>query len=206
MKSKIEHDYRYHDSLKLFQGDILRDVNIVVEYDDEDNLFEMPYIVIMSQDCDLNQDFNSYRRYIEYGKELELLNINFDNFDKNRVDDLRKVYDKILPSVLVCPAFPAKQLRKGIHLKNHNNFIIQHISRRDWKKVEKNEVSRYHYLKSFSDFQVPELVIDFKRYYTLPTHYVYSIFEESYVASLNELYRERLAQRFVNYLSRIGLP
>ena len=78
MKSKIENDYRYHDSLKLFQGDILRDVNIIVEYNDiGDNEFKMPYIVILSQDCDLNQDFNSYNKYVKYNDELDLININF---------------------------------------------------------------------------------------------------------------------------------
>ena len=207
MKSKIKNDYRYHDSLKIFQGDILRDVNIIVEYNDvEDNEFKMPYIVILSQDCDLNQDFNSYSKYTKYNDELDLININFDTFDKKKVDDFRKVYDKLLPSILVCPAFPAEKLRNGNHLQNYNNFIMQHISSKDWKKVENNEVARYHYLKPFPDFQIPKLVVDFKRYYTLPTHYVYSIFEESYVGSLNELYLERLSQRFVNYLSRIGLP
>ena len=76
MKSKIKNDYRYHDSLKIFQGDILRDVNIIVEYNDvEDNEFKMPYIVILSQDCDLNQDFNSYSKYIKYNDELDLINI-----------------------------------------------------------------------------------------------------------------------------------
>lgn len=207
MKSKIKNDYRYHDSLKIFQGDILRDVNIIVEYNDvEDNEFKMPYIVILSQDCDLNQDFNSYSKYTKYNDEVDLININFDTFDKKKVEDFRKVYDKLLPSILACPAFPAEKLRNGNHLQNYNNFIMQHISSKDWKKVEKNEVARYHYLKPFPDFQIPKLVVDFKRYYTLPTHYVYSIFEESYVGSLNELYRERLSQRFVNYLSRIGLP
>ena len=207
MKSKIKNDYRYHDSLKIFQGDILRDVNIIVEYNDvEDNEFKMPYIVILSQDCDLNQDFNSYSKYTKYNDEIDLININFDTFVKKKVYDFSKVYDKLLPSILVCPAFPAEKLRNGNHLQNYNNFIMQHISSKDWKKVENNEVARYHYLKPFPDFQIPKLVVDFKRYYTLPTHYVYSIFEESYVGSLNELYRERLSQRFVNYLSRIGLP
>lgn len=206
MKSKIENDYRYHNSLKLFQGDILRDVNIFEHYNIKDEGFRMPYIVILSQDCDLNQDFNSYNEYAKYNNETDLKNIDLDKLDKKKVNDFRKVYDKLLPSVLVCPAFPAEKLRKGNHLKNYNNFIMQHIPSKDWKKVEKNEVARYHYLKDFPEFQIPKLVVDFKRYHTLPTQYVYSIFERSYVGSLNELYRERLSQRFANYLSRIGLP
>ena len=58
MKSKIENDYRYHDSLKLFQGDILRDVNIIVGYNDiEDNAFKMPYIIILSPGLRLKSRF-----------------------------------------------------------------------------------------------------------------------------------------------------
>lgn len=206
MKSNINSKYRHHDSLKIYQGDILRDVDLIVEYtEDGNNQFEMPYIIILSQDCDLDEDFNSYQNY-EQKNVSELSSLFFEESTKKIDHKIKTMYDKLLPSVLVCPAFPAEQVRNGIHLKNYNNYAMQYLNSDMWNLVKINQNSRYHFLEEYPDYQIPNLVIDFKRHYTLPTHYIYSIFKESYVGSLNELYRERLSQRFFNYLSRIGLP
>lgn len=207
MKSNVESKYRYHDSFKIYQGDIFRDVNLIIEYSNDGNKeFLMPYIIILSQDCDLNEDYNSYNEYLVMNDELDLLEIEFDESTKKVSKEVKSMYDKLIPSVLVCPAFPAEQLRNGIHLKNFNNFAMQYLNSNMWSRVTSNQDVRYHYLDGCIDFQIPELVVDFKRYYTVPTSYLYSIFKKSYVGSLNELYRERFSQRFVNYLSRIGLP
>ncbi|WP_292474386.1 hypothetical protein [Methanosphaera sp.] len=53
---------------------------------------------------------------------------------------------------------------------------------------------------------ISPIVFDFKRYYTVSTSYIYSVFSDYYLISLNELYRENLSSRFANYLSRMGLP
>lgn len=75
-----------------------------------------------------------------------------------------------------------------------------------WKKICQNETPRYHYLNRYEPFEIPDLVLDFKRYYTVSREYLYDIYNEVYLASLGGLYREDLSQRFANYLSRIGLP
>lgn len=210
MKSNIASMYRKHNSLKIFQGDIFRDVNVVVDYNDDYkdfNEFVMPYIIVLSQDCDLEQDFRSYQKYVNFNDEgVNLLELDMDNCSKDDKDIIVSMYDKFLPSILICPAFPAEQLKDGTHLNNYNNYSLPRINSRRWKIIKNNETPRYHFLNNYPEYQIPKLVIDFKRYYTLPTHYLYSVFEESYMASLNELYRERISQRFVNYLSRIGLP
>ena len=201
--------YRFHDSLKIFQGDILRDVNVIVGYDsDQKNFkeFEMPYMIILSQECDLDKDFESYQTYSKISSEKNLLKLNINDCSKEDKQQIISMYDKLLPSILACPAFPAAQLREGTHLIKYNNYQMQKINSKKWNTIKHNETPRYHFLNACPDFQVPELIIDFKHYYTLPTEYVYSIFDKSYVGSLNELYRERTSQRFVNYLSRIGLP
>lgn len=209
MKSNIESIYRMHDSFKIFQGDILRDVNVIVGYDENHknfNEFFMEYIIILSQDCDLEQDYNSYQKFLNFSNQFDLSDLDVNSCSKDEKTGICSMYDKLLPSVLVCPAFPAKKLREGIHLNKFNNYILPRINSSNWKLVKDNQNSRYHFLKAFPEYQIPDLVIDFKRYYTLPIPYVYSVFSESYVGSLNELYRERVSQRFVNYLSRIGLP
>jgi hypothetical protein len=53
---------------------------------------------------------------------------------------------------------------------------------------------------------LPDLVIEFKQYYTIPTHILYRFYENHFVGSLKPLFRENISHRFAFYLSRIGLP
>jgi hypothetical protein len=75
-----------------------------------------------------------------------------------------------------------------------------------WAPIKQNNNERYHYLPSYLDFQIPELLVDFKMYFTLPINVVFSGVNPFYLATINELFREKLSQRFSFYLSRIGLP
>jgi len=74
-----------------------------------------------------------------------------------------------------------------------------------WKQILNNNHSRYHYLKEDKDKGIPELIIDFKHYYTIHIEVLYNS-EDKYLCSLDDLYKEDLSQRFASYLSRIGLP
>lgn len=150
-------------------------------------------MIVLSQDCDLNQDYNARN-------ESKCIDGNLDK--------LQSLNNKFLPSVLLCPAYPADQLREGIHLQ-FLNLPMSKISKpgkTPWKKICQNETPRYHYLNRYEHFEIPDLVLDFKRYYTVSREYLYDIYNEVYLASLGGLYREDLSQRFANYLSRIGLP
>jgi hypothetical protein len=75
-----------------------------------------------------------------------------------------------------------------------------------WGIILDNKNERYHYLLADIDLQVPELTIDFKHYFSIPRSYLYSSRKDHYIASINELFREALSQRFAYYISRIGLP
>ena len=89
------------------------------EFDDnsiDSNNFTIPYIVIMSQDCDLDNDFKSYQAYSKFSLKNDLKSSNFDDFSSDQKNQLRSMYDKLLPSVLICPAFPASEFRYGLHL------------------------------------------------------------------------------------------
>ena len=148
-------------------------------------------MIVLSQDCDLNQDYNARN-------ESKCIDGNLDK--------LQSLNNKFLPSVLLCPAYPADQLREGIHLQ-FLNLPMSKISKpgkTPWKKICQNETPRYHYLNRYEPFEIPDLVLDFKRYYTVSREYLYDIYNEVYLASLGGLYREDLSQRFANYLSRIG--
>jgi hypothetical protein len=201
MKSSISSVFRESSGKRIYQGDIYRDLQIIIGYtpNNPDEIISelcMPYLVVLSQDCDLDRDHKSFFKY----KNLD---------DVDNTDKLRSIYDKCLPSVLVSPAFPAEQVRIGEHLKDLNKFIMDNKGKETkspWKNILNNETPRYHFIKGNTDLQVPNLVLDFKRYYTIPIEYLYSCIEKNYLASLNELFRECLSSRFCDYQSRIGLP
>lgn len=170
------------------QGDILRDVTLIQWADVEDeraiNVVErtLQYCVVVSQECDLEHDFN------------------------NREKRDKKSEDKYLQSLLICPAYPAESFRKGEHLKQLE-LRMEVINSDNWKRLIQNNHARYHYLAKHEDFQIPELIIDFKHYMTVPRDILYrEKFESCYLATIEILFRDSLSGRFAQYLSRIGLP
>jgi len=173
---------------RLRQGDVYRDLSIVIdlrEDDDEGTLSAvysvLPYAVMLSQDCDLERD----------------------HLTRQAVGD---THDKHLPALLVCPAFPAGQVRDGKHL-SEEKLTMQRFNSPQWHLLKTNANERYHYVAAGEDFQIPELVLDFKRYQTVRRDALVKSFSEgSGLATLVCPFRERLSQRFANYLSRIGLP
>lgn len=183
-KSQINAMYRRHNPLdRVYQGDILQNLSMKsLEYvDGEYNIIsiDLPYAVVMTQDCDLEWDYNTRTSV--------------------------KTHDKYLPTILICPAYLAQLLKDGTHLKNLGQ-IMNKWNSDQFKGIKKQNNDRFHYLEEHTNLQVAELVIDFKHYYTIPRNALYQVYTEKYLASLNQLYREYLSQRFFNYLSRIGLP
>lgn len=188
LKSKIESRYETHDCIRITQGDILRDISFVIIGED-DAVVELnyPYIVVLSQDCDLEQGNSLVSEDLECDGECKLFN-------------------QFLHSVLFVPAFPADTLRSGEHIIKLYKIKAQRLNSSLWGPVKNNENPRYHFLSSDQDFQIPDLVLDFKAYYTLSYKYFLSKHRKHYLATVNELFRERLSQRFSNYLNRVGLP
>ena len=72
------------------------------------------------------------------------------------------------------------------------------------RKVMDNEIPRFHYLK-FPDNDIPELIIDFKHFFTVSRSVIYSQIYKR-LCSLDDLFREKINQRFSYFISRIGLP
>lgn len=151
--------------------------------------FPFPYAVILSQACDLEQHYQNLAANIT---------VNTEGND-----------DKILDTVLVCPAFASEQLLTGTHLlpeRKMFDFDGPKGQEKALEKLKKNDTyNRYHYLESMPDI-FPELIIDFKKFHTVPIDILEEYYKSNYRASLGVLFRERLSQRFSNYLSRIGLP
>lgn len=186
ISSLIKTYYRKHNADRIVQGDILKEVkfsdwnwdakrNDVIIYEKK-----LPYVVILTQDCDLEQDF------------------------KYRTTAVKND-DKILQSILVCPAYGWQDFTKGDHLKDFK-LTMEPITSDKKNLIRTQQVPRFHYLEEDSENQTGPWVIDFKHYYTLPVEFLLYIYKKHYVSSMNELFRESLSQRFSFYLSRIGLP
>lgn len=178
--SKIKHRYTRHRKTRYCQGDILRSISIFIGIQgSRSNDIELPYSVVMNQDCDLSAD--------------HLLSVKSE----------KKGYQSI-PSILLCPAYQADQFFLGQHIEDWN---IEATGNRLSDKIKKNdEQKRFHYLQGDREKGIPELVIDFKHFYTVPRDVLYDKRKVLYVATISELYREELSQRFSNFLARIGLP
>lgn len=179
-------------SSTINQCDIFRNVEFV-EYIKEDGAYievsklVFPQVIVLTQACDLQQDFNARKKLEETG-------------DGN--------HDKFLISVIVAPIYNFEDFRQGTHLEQLG-LKMEPKGRRNKSlcdNIIKNENKRYHYLNFADDVELVESVIDFKHYFTVTINYLNSIYEKNYVCSIDSLYRELISQRFSNFLARIGLP
>ncbi len=111
--------------------------------------------------------------------------------------------EKLIPNVLFGEMVEATALRYG-----------PGMNRSLWERVPQNKDERYHFLEAVPASAdrlkqgLPELAMDFKRYFTIPTEEVYLRldFEAQRRCLLVSPYVEHLSSRFAHYLSRIGLP
>ncbi len=183
--SQIKSKYIKHAEHRICQGDILNNI-IIREYFTASGSLEveetkLPYCVVLTQDCDLEQDFKS----------------------RNKVDGDQ---DKYIQSVLICPAYLSEQLKDGNHL-SEKEYRMQKINSNSMNTIKNNSNPRYHYLEQNNEFQIPDLIIDFKHYFCISVTELKSFYEDkNYLATIGELFRENLSHRFAHYISRIGLP
>ena len=139
--------------------------------------------LVISQDCDLDQDHR----------------VRFPPSDKPS--------DKLIPSVLLSQVFTAESLFGDIKSRYGGSNA--------WKRVQQNNDPRFHYLQAVTpgcdrlNDGIPELVIDFKRYFAIPTDELYFRIESGETLRrcvLLSPYLEHLSCRFAHYLGRVGLP
>ena len=175
--------YTKHELPRCRQGDVFRDVDVVDAVDvdapledgqtrDEEDGAEgdlpgtlterhIPYCVVLSQDCDLEHDFN------------------------NRAKADRKNDDKFLPALLVAPAYLAAVFKDGDHLKELS-LKMTAFKGNDWDRVQRNHLYRYHFLQSSPhELQFPELYVAFKNYLTVPSETFNREFKQTYKAIIN---------------------
>jgi hypothetical protein len=176
---------------RISQGDIYHDVEYIESVGVEGDILVInkilyPYTIVLTQDCDLEQDY------------------------KFRIED--RLGDKIIPSVLVAPFYNADQFFLGTQLEELGIKMraIQKMKKgrptTEARLILNNEIPRYHYLDFPAESHLATSIIDFKHYFSLNTKYLVNIRTTNFVCKVSELYREKISQRFAAYLSRIGLP
>lgn len=138
-----------------------------------------PYAIVITQDCDCEQDYRPRSQGLQT--------------------------DKLIPNILFCEVITAEVL-KGNQRDLGSKF---------WKQTIQNKNERYHFLEKVPQEDdalgegLPELGLDFKRYFTIPTDEVYfriEIGEAKRRCRLVSPYMEHLAARFSYFLHRIALP
>lgn len=180
--------YEKRSITRICQGDVIEEFSYQFANLQEEPRsiisITIPYAIVLTQDCDLEQDY-------------KFRNPTPENPVSNN--------DKYLQSILICPAYLSESFKQGNHL-SALSLTMQTWGGDRWKYVKTNQNERYHFLNADITLSIPELIIDFKHYYTIPNKDLYSIHRTNYKASLASLYREDISHRFANYLSRIGLP
>ena len=176
---------------RICQGDIFKDIEYIEYAIEKDGVFEIskilfPYVIVLTQDCDLEQDFNCRNKA--------------NSSDKSD-------HDKQLISVLVAPLYNTEHVYEGTHLEKLS-LNMQKIKkdRSPGKYLKNNQRERYHSLQFDNDASIPNSVIDFKHYFSVNIEALSIKKKTNFIGKVPALFRERISQRFSNFLSRIGLP
>lgn len=194
MAKETDSVYYLKKGNRIYQGDIFEEVEIKTISRDDEKIDELsitfPYGVVLTQDCDLSEDY---------------INRNGLRDIKAEKDKSEEKHDKYIQSILVCPFFIADELRHGNHLKKLS-LIRENWCSDQWNLIKSNRHKRFHYFRIDDENKLPDMVADFKFYYTIPRNELYELAENNYKVSIKNLFKEDLSQRFAYYLSRIGLP
>lgn len=176
--------YAKHNNDRVCQGSLIENFPVEFKTVEDSQLIILratfPYLIVLSQDCDLEQHHASFQ-------------------NSERKDD-----GKILETFLVCPAYLSSEFKAGTHL-NELNKNMEKWGGDLWKQIQNNLHPRFHFLKTKQEFGVPELVADFKHYYTI-NYLEFQKSQSTINIRLDILFREDVSLRFANYISRIGLP
>ncbi len=174
---------------RISQGDIFKEIEFIEYIIEKEGELEIskilfPNVIVLTQDCDLAQDF-----MFRTGKPKQM------------------TQDKYLLSVLVAPLYNAEYVYSGEHLSKIG-ITMQTINPRSspGKYLRNNETPRYHYIEFPPEVALPPSVIDFKHYFSVNVEYLSFIKKTNFVCQVSELFREDISYRFASFLARIGLP
>lgn len=172
-----------HPQPRICQGDIFKDIEVIEHLEPFDSKLRVqklwfPYVICLNQECDLESDFQLSAAKNSDGNLLHLA---------------------------IAPMFIFEQFLNGSHwgdIFTHNK--PQRRGDTSINKITSNEIPRYHYIK-FLEPDMPEFIVDFKHFFTVNRNLLYAQLDKR-VTSIEDLFKEKISQRFSYYISRIGLP
>jgi hypothetical protein len=174
---------------RVSQGDIIRDLEVLERAAVKSGIVEIsriqfPLVIVLTQDCDLEQDHRTRRP---------------KNPTKNQ--------DKELFSALVAPLYNAEHVFTGEHLSELGRTMMEiNKKRTPGTTLMNNETPRFHYIEFPDHIPVVPSIIDFKHFFSVNLKELIAKKKTSYVCQVSDLFREDISQRFASFLSRIGLP
>ena len=145
---------------------------------------EHPFSIVVSQDCDLTQDYN----------------FRFNSIGKPR---------HAISSILFCEAMLAKDL---VHGDEHEKVFEEGAIRQDYRN--NNDFRFHFIQKIPKDLDalacgIDELGFVFKRFFSIPSQEAYDQLKLGLAERrtvLKRPYREHFCDRFYNYNKRVALP
>lgn len=144
-------------------------------------------VVVLTADCDLEWDYKARQQY-----------------DPNGDGGLEAIESAsaTIPWVVLCDLHLTEDMR-------------QRVAGSDiWKRVVRNQDERYHILPAAqigepSVGELPSLVMDFKKAFSIPTSAIYQAIEggeAKRIAIVPPIFVHDLMHRFFGFLSRVGTP
>ena len=147
-----------------------------------------PRVIVMTADCDLEQDFNTRFSSERPSESSDIVR-----------HDYR--HPALLPHILLCDMYEEQDIRTRLPMGSEV-----------WRRIRQNQNERYHHLHGVSQGGreiPPDLYLDFKKAFALPTESVYMAVQADAVARMGimpPIYIHDLMHRFYGFLSRVGLP
>jgi hypothetical protein len=157
-----------------------------------------PYLIVITQDCELAQDATARNLEADATRNPALLN---DPEFKKRFDNAPRLK---IENVMLCEAMSTSDMKANVP-----------PGKDIWKRIVQNKDERYHCLELVPPEQdstaqgIPSIGCDFKRFITIPVDEVYRRLELNpgiRRARLISPYGEHLLHRFSCFQSRIPLP
>src|SRR6266550_3576273 len=161
---------------RVRQGDVFRNIEFVEHATEADGIVvvsvvEFPLVVVLTQDCDLEQDF----KYRWSGAE-------------------GKTQDKWLLSVLVVPLYNAEHVYDGSQLTLLDRKMVPFNRKSShYQDLLNNQIPRYHFLKFPDDVPIVDSVLDFKHYFSVNVEILKALVPSNFVCSIEPLYREAIS-------------
>lgn len=195
---------RYKDApgidAALVQGEIL-----IVVYELRQHAASKPHsrVIVLTNVCDLEQDHNARIKDAEV--DTSAVEPDQEKPDETTADRQEPEENtKYVPYIVLCDLVQTDAMLRRLDI---DTGVLE--------KIQKSQVLRYHHLPAASygpvqaNNTLPELYIDFRKTFALPTEAVYKDIRKgntSRVAVVPDVYMHDLVQRQHSYLGRVGLP